>query len=219
MLGFLHSGAVHVETFERLIQTAQPGIATQHVVREDLLACAVAAGRVTPDIATAVQTEIRALLENGARVVVCTCSTLGNAAEATPTHGRATVLRIDRPLAEQLVASSQPILVVAALPSAMATAVELLHSVARDCHTQPNLRELPGNAAWPLFLAGDLNGYAQHLAGLIDRHAKPGEHVMLAQASMAPALPLIRRTDIQVSTSPTLGVRAALAAYRARSSS
>jgi hypothetical protein len=218
MLGFLHSGAVHVETFERLVQAAQPGIATQHVVREDLLARAVTAGSVTSDIATAVQAEVRALIENGARVVVCTCSTLGNAAEATPINGSATVLRVDRPLAEHLVASSQPILVVAALPSAMATAIDLLRSVARDRSTEPNLRELPCNSAWPLFLAGDLNGYAQHLADLIDQHAKPGEHIMLAQASMAPALPLIRRTDIQVSTSPTLGVRAALAAHQACSS-
>ena len=44
MLGFLHSGAVHVKTFEQLVQTAQPGIVTQHVVREDLLASAVATG-------------------------------------------------------------------------------------------------------------------------------------------------------------------------------
>jgi hypothetical protein len=45
-----------------------------------------------------------------------------------------------------------------------------------------------------------------------DRHAKRGENVMLAQASMASAVPLIRRRDIQVSASPTLGVHAALAA-------
>jgi hypothetical protein len=47
MLGFLHGGAIHVETFEQLVQAAQPGVVTQHVVREDLLANAITAGRDT----------------------------------------------------------------------------------------------------------------------------------------------------------------------------
>jgi hypothetical protein len=215
MLGFLHGGAIHVETFEQLVQAAQPSISTRHVVREDLLASAVTAGHVTVSIATAVQADVRALIQDGARVVVCTCSTLGSSAEATPTNDRATVLRIDRPLAERLVASGNPILVVAALPSAMTNAIELLRSVAREPHTELNLRELPCNDAWPQFLAGDLSGYAQRIAGQIDKHAKRGENVMLAQASMASAVPLIRRRDIQVSASPTLGIDAALAALAA----
>lgn len=215
MLGFFHSGAVHVETFERLVQAAEPGIATRHVVREDLLAGAVAANTLTDDIALAVQSEVRALLEQGARVVVCTCSTLGGAAEATPTQGHASVMRIDRPLAELLVAAGEQILVVAALPSAMATAVALLGAIARERNTELDLRELPCNDAWPSFLTGDLDGYAKQVAELVEQHATPGEHVMLAQASMAPALSLIRRRDIQVATSPSLGVRCAVAAYRA----
>jgi hypothetical protein len=213
MLGFFHSGAGHVETFEALVQAAQPGIATRHTVREDLLASAVAASNVTGEIAHAVQSEVRALLQEGARVVVCTCSTLGNAAEATPNQGGATVLRVDRPLAEQLVANGRPILVVAALPSAMTTAVALLDDIARARQIPLNLRELPCYAAWPHFLAGNRVAYAEHVARAVGQHASLGDQVMLAQASMAPALPLIQRRDIEVATTPTLGVRAALAAY------
>jgi hypothetical protein len=217
MLGFFHSGAGHVETFEALVQAAQPGIATHHAVREDLLASAVAAGNVTDDIAQAVQSEIRALLEQGARVVVCTCSTLGNAAEATPNDAGATVLRVDRPLAELLVANGRPLLVVAALPSAMTTAVALLNDIARARQMPLNLRELPCYEAWPHFLAGNRVAYAEHVARAVGERANPGDQVMLAQASMAPALPLIQRHDIEVATTPALGIRAALAAYaRAR---
>jgi hypothetical protein len=213
MLGFFHTGAVHVETFEGLVSAVDPAIVTRHVVREDLLARAVAAAKVTSDIVGAVQTEILALVEQGARVVVCTCSTLGAAAEATPTNGHATVLRVDRPLAEQLVASGQPILVVAALPSAMTTATELLRAVAREHGSEVKLRKLPCHDAWPAFLAGDRPGYLQQIAQQVERHALPGEHVMLAQASMAAALLLVRRSDIQVFTSAALGVDAAVSAY------
>jgi hypothetical protein len=213
MLGFFHSGAGHVETFEALVQAAQPGIATRHTVREDLLASAVAAGNVTNEVAHAVQSEVGALLQEGARVVVCTCSTLGNAAEATPNHGGATVLRVDRPLAEQLVANGRPILVVAALPSAMITATALLSDIARARQMPLHSRELTCYEAWPLFLAGDRFAYAEHVARAVDGHAAPGDQVMLAQASMAAALPLIQRRDIEVATTPALGIRAALAAY------
>jgi hypothetical protein len=64
MLGFLHGGAIHVETFEQLVRAAQPSVVTRHVVREDLLANAVTAGSDTASIATAVQAEIRALIEH-----------------------------------------------------------------------------------------------------------------------------------------------------------
>lgn len=213
MLGFFHSGAVHVETFEALAQAAEAGIATRHTVREDLLASAVAAGGVTDEIAHAVQSEIRALLEQGANVIVCTCTTLGNAAEATPADGGATILRIDRPLAEQLVADGKPILVVAALPSAMATAIALLNDVARERKMVLNLRELSCYDAWPQFLAGNRVAYAEHVARAVDHYATAGDQVMLAQASMAAAVPLIQRRDVVVSTTPELGIRAALAAY------
>ena len=214
MLGFFHTGAVHVETFESLLRASEPGVATRHVVREDLLASAVAAGEVTSAVASAVQAEILALVEQGARVVVCTCSTLGSAAEATPTHGRAHVLRVDRPLAEQLVASGRPILVVAALPSAMTTATELLHAVAGARQQALQIRELPCHGAWSSFLAGDRPGYLRQVAQQVEQHALSGEHVMLAQASMAGAVPLIQRPDVRVFTSPELGVRAALGAFQ-----
>ena len=213
MLGFFHSGAGHVETFEALVQAAQPGIVTRHTAREDLLASAVAAGNVTDEIAHAVQSEVRALLQEGARVVVCTCSTLGNAAEATPQDRGAAVLRVDRPLAQQLVANRRPILVVAALPAAMTTAVALLGDIASARQIPLNVRELPCYEAWPHFLAGNGVAYAEQVARAVGEQAAPGDQVMLAQASMAPALPLIQRRDIEVATTPALGIRAALAAY------
>jgi hypothetical protein len=214
MLGLLHTGAVHVETFESLVRALEPGVATRHAVREDLLTEAARAGLVTTEVARAVQAEILALVEQGARVVLCTCSTLGSAAEATSTGGRAHVLRVDRPLAQQLVASGRPVLVVAALPSAMATAAELLHAVARERQQAVRLRELPCTSAWPSFLAGDRPGYLRQVAQQVEQHALPGEQVMLAQASMAGAVPLIQRPDVQAFTSPELGVRAALGAFQ-----
>jgi len=217
MLAFLHSAAVHVDTFDQLANNADPSVPLRHVVREDLFANVLAIGKLTPPIAAAVHAQVLQLVGEGARLVVCTCSTLGRCAETTPVTGRAAVLRVDRPLAERVVATGQRILVAAAPPSAMVAAVELLQDVASQQHRPLAHEELACDAAWPLFLAGAHSGYAKKIAALVESGARSGDQVMLAQASMAPALRLIERRDIDVSASPTVGVAEALAIYRARS--
>jgi hypothetical protein len=91
----------------------------------------------------------------------------------------------------------------------MATAAALLAEAAGG---KPiSFRELMCGDAWERFQAGDQAGYARALAEQVEGHARPGDVVVLAQASMAPAAALIRRTDVEVLTSPDVGVRAALA--------
>src|SRR5689334_13127296 len=126
MLAFLHTAAVHVPTFTRLTQQVDSNILIRHDVREDLFARALADGYVTDAIAKEVQAVVKQLVTEGARVVVCTCSTLGNAAEQTPGVAGVPVLRIDRPMAEHAARRGRPVLVVAATSTAMATALILL---------------------------------------------------------------------------------------------
>lgn len=136
------------------------------------------------------------LVDEGARVVLCTCSTLGRAAEAT-TAPRASVLRVDRPMAARAVELGRPLLLVAATPTAMTTAVALLRKVGA-----PPARELLCSDAWRSFEAGDQVGYATAIAQQVNTHAHPNEVAILAQASMAHAAPLIRGADVEVLTSP-----------------
>jgi hypothetical protein len=215
MLAFIHSAVVHTDTFDQLARSTDSGVPLRHVVREDLFASVLATGQVTPDVAAAVRAQVSLLVDEGARVVVCTCSTLGSWAEATPVADRAKVMRVDRPAAEQLVATGQRVLVVAAAPSALLAAVDLLRRVANQQRCSLSHAELSCASAWPLFLSGDHLGYAAKIAEMIEAHASPGDQVLLAQASMAPAQLRIRRHDLQVTATPAVGVRAAIAAYHA----
>ena len=209
MLAFLHTAAVHVPSFMRITRELDAKLQIHHSVREDLFAQALADGRVTESTRRETQAEIRRLLAAGARVVLCTCSTLGEAAEATPDVPGASVLRIDRPMAERAVALRRPILLIAATPTAMTTAVALLDEAANGA-ARPAQRELLCSEAWARFQSGDYSGYASALAQQVDEHAHAGDVVMLAQASMAPAAALVSRSDIEVLSSPDVGVRAAL---------
>lgn len=209
MLAFLHTAALHVPNFTRITRDLDASVPTQHAVREDLLAQALTDGRVSDATLHGTQAEVRRLVADGARVVLCTCSTLGSAAEATPDVADARVLRVDRPMAERAVALGRPILVVAATSGAMAAAVALLEEAANGAPSR--YRELLCSAAWDLFQAGDPAGYAAALAHEVATQVSAGEVVMLAQASMAPAAALVGRPDIEILTSPDVGVRKALA--------
>ncbi|WP_437575898.1 hypothetical protein [Sorangium sp. So ce887] len=215
MIAFLHTAGVHVETFSRLVRNVDDTIPVRHEVQESLLADALEAGAITDGIRSATATVVQALASDGAKVVVCTCSTLGGVAEAVPVSD-CVVMRIDRPMAEQAVASGRRILVLAALRSTFEPTVALLRQIASDARRSIDVAEVLCGRAWRLFETGDYPGYAGEIAKTIEATALPGDLVLLAQASMAPAAELVRHLEIPVLSSSQSGVDAAVSRYRSR---
>lgn len=214
MLVFLHTAQAPVGMFGALARELDDGIPVRHEVREELLASAVAAGTATSKaVARAVAGVLQTLAEDGARVILCTCSTLGALVEEASLPG-CLVMRVDRAVAERAAASGQRIRVVAALPTALAETVALVRRVASTSGREPEIVEHLSAEAWPFFVAGDMDAYQAHVADLISTSALPGEVVLLAQASMAPAAARVARHDISILSSPRLGVAAALEAHR-----
>ena len=88
-------------------------------------------GAIGDEVRIATRAAVSALSGAGAKVIVCTCSTLGGIAEQSPPAG-VLVLRIDRAMAERAVASGRRILVAAALASTLSPTVELLRQIAHE---------------------------------------------------------------------------------------
>ena len=101
-LAFLHTLASNVDVFTPLVTERRPDLRIRHAVADHVLNEARKTG-MTPEIAREVQSFMIDLASTGARVVVCTCSTIGGAAEATETGGRFAAMRIDRPMADRAV--------------------------------------------------------------------------------------------------------------------
>jgi hypothetical protein len=214
VLAFLHTARPNIATFRRLVEQIDPSVPTRHELLETVLAGAVETGSVTEAMRVQTEAAVRELVRDGATVVVCTCSTIGGVAEATSVDRGARVMRVDRPMAEQAVASGRRIIVAATLPSTVQPTIALLQQVARDKGQAIDIVELFCEHAWPHFECGDRVAYAEEIARAVAATARPGDVVVLAQASMAPAAELINATGIPALASPELGVRAALAAYR-----
>lgn len=183
-------------------------VTARHLVREALLTEARSSG--VDD--AGVQRQLREVLASLARtspVILCTCSTLGAAAEAFDSTFGARVLRVDRPLARAAVARGERIAVVAALESTLEPTRALLEDEAARACKRVRVTLSVCKAAWAHFERGDEDAYLRAVARHAEQVAEQAEVIVLAQASMAGAEAFIRG-DKPVLSSPRLRVQAAL---------
>jgi hypothetical protein len=213
MLALLHTAQAHIETFARLAREIDETVPVRHEVRESLLSVARASAPGDA-VRAATASAVRELAEDGARLIVCTCSTVGAIAETAGASAGVPVMRIDRPMAEQAVASGRRIIVLAALRSTVRPTLSLLRQIASDAHRSLEVVEAVCEQAWQHFEAGHLHEYAAEIAETIEAAARPTDVVVLAQASMAPAAALIRRPGLMILSSPRPGMVAAMSIYR-----
>ncbi|MEU9717155.1 arylsulfatase [Streptomyces sp. NPDC047976] len=200
-LALLHTSAVHVPVFDALGEREHPGAVLRHLVRPGLLE---RAREVGPE---GVRGEVREVLAGVGGPVLVTCSTIGGVAESLAAELGCAVYRVDRAMAARAVATGARIVVLAAVESTLGPSAGLLaEEGAGDVRGQV----VPG--AWELFEDGDEGGYHRAVAAAADG-VTDADVIVLAQASMAGAVPLVR-TRIPVLASPALGLAAALAGER-----
>jgi hypothetical protein len=213
-IAFLHTSPVHVPTFDHLVQGLAPDLRIRHVVAEDLLADAQLRGAEDPALVERVQQAMRDAASTGATVVVCTCSTIGGAAERTRTNDDFIASRIDRAMADRAVSLGPRVLVVAALESTLSPTAELLRESASALHVEVDIRTFLVPHAWERFLRREMKEYIETIAGAVRAVASGADVVVLAQASMAPAVEFLSVLDCEVLASPVLGVRKAIASFK-----
>ncbi|MEV6015624.1 MULTISPECIES: arylsulfatase [unclassified Streptomyces] len=208
-LALLHTSPVHVPVFDALRDADHPGLELRHLVDEELLA---RARREGPE---AVAGEVRELLAgavaDGARAVLCTCSTIGAVAERT--DAGVPVLRVDRPMAAAAVVTGARIVVLATVASTLEPTVALVEEEARRAGRPVEVRTSLVENGWSLFEAGDTDGCARAVAAAADAVAD-ADVIVLAQASMTPGGSLTT-TPVPVLSSPRPGLAAAADAVRA----
>lgn len=222
VLTLLHTSPRHVDVFERLfarltggdISQDLPEIRLSHVVREDLLQRAIASGILPEDThARAVRILHEATAASDA--VLCTCSTLGPAADEAATRTDKPVLRVDRPMAAEAAQAGRSIAVLATLKCTLKPTCELIADEVSHVAEQADVAPVLVEGAWDAFEAGDTAKMNQLIADNITLAQQAGANVIvLAQASMVDALDGVKVT-VPVLTSPAGGLGAAIAAIRA----
>lgn len=213
---FVHTSPLHVETFEQLAKDAAPEIATKHVVVAELLACAQSVGADDPDLVARVQGVMTQAAAAGSSIVMCTCSTIGGAAERTPTYDRFRALRVDRAMADAAVLGGPRVLLVATAASTLGPTQRLLDESAAALGRVVEITHLLVPDAWAHFERGDVDAYIRCVAAAVRAAPSSTDVVVLAQASMAPAAEALSDLPVKVLSSPRMGVAAAIRAWRDR---
>jgi hypothetical protein len=186
----------------------------RHVVRGDLLSAALDAGSLTPDICAQAAAALVEVAKSGAAVVLCTCSTIGPGADYAAHDALIPVLRVDRPMAKQAVSTGSRITVAATLATTMTPTMDLLAQMARETGRSVHLRAVVFGDARSQMMAGDQDGYIKAIVDGLHEAAREADVIVLAQASMAPALAQCGDIEVPILTSPRSGLEAAVSAYR-----
>lgn len=201
-LTLLHSADVHCQTFDALRDAVAPSARLTHEVRADWLARARRDG-MTGQLAAEIRKAVRAAPGR----VLCTCTTLGEAAVD------AGAIRIDQPMMASAAKSDGPILLVCALQSTDQPSRGLLDANLQQVENPVPVTTLVLEEFWPLFESGDKANFCAAIAAAVIEAlaARPDfATVVLAQASMADAAHLLDGCGARVLASPELALRAAL---------
>lgn len=198
-IALLHTAQVHVATFDDLFADKAPDAQLLHIVRADLLVRAQVGG-----LEVIAEPMMNALVELAeADVILCTCSTLGPLVDRLSSNK---TIRIDRPMMQVAFSLGPKPLLAICLESTRVASLSLLQEAGE---VDPTV--LLCNGAWALFEAGDMEGYAQAIAAAVRPAALGHDCVVLGQASMRVAEPLLRDLDVPVLSSPSLAVDRAIA--------
>lgn len=207
-IGFLHTSREHAATFRELVTELLPGTEVLEVVDEILLDRARRHGQHDVRVIGAIADRLAELVD--ADVVVCTCSTIGGAAERIGLAAGEEVVRVDRAMVQRAVEMAGldgvgRVAVVATLESTLAPTCDLFDEVMLATGATLQVETHLVEEAWARRQAGDTEGYLDAIAARLPSIAAGADVVVLAQASMAPARGRID-TATPILSSPRLAI-------------
>ena len=136
------------------------------------------------DLVSQISTVLNALRRE-AKIVIVTCSSIGEVAEMVKSDDNTHVMRIDRPMADFAVANGDNILIVSTVESTMKPTLALLESSAERLNKTVHFDLHCIADAWSYFTSSDHNAYLNTISTDLQSHENKYDLIVLAQASMA----------------------------------
>lgn len=214
-LALIHTVPALVERFRPLVEDALPGWERVDYVDESLLAETVREGRLT----SATEARLAACVHEAAvhaDAVLVTCSTLGEAVDALRDTVDVPLFRIDRGMAEEAVRRGARIGVLATLPTTLGPTGRLIRATATAAGREITVIDRLCDGAFAHLARGEREAHDRLVREAFEELAPQVDVVVLAQASMANALPASAANTVPVLTSPELGIAAVAAELTAR---
>lgn len=184
-LGLVHTSATLVPVFEQLCRERLPGVAVFTIVDDSLIKDVIAHGRLRPATARRVVQHVAGAEAAGADTILVTCSSIGRAVETAATLVDVPVLRVDRPMAEQAVATARRVGVIATLPTTLDPTADLIGRCAAAAGREVVITARLCDGAFDALMTGDAATHDAKVAATLEELATEVDVIALAQASMA----------------------------------
>jgi len=197
-LGLIHTSATLVPIFAQLSKEKIPNVDVFNIADDSLVKGIIEAGSLTAQIKRRVTGYIESAELGGADYIMVTCSSIGPAVEAAAPLMEVPVLRVDQPMADQAVATSTRIGVIATLRTTLEPTADLIHRRAAQAGRTIQLTSRLAEGAFEALMSGDAAKHDATVAAALKDLSQEVEVIVLAQVSMARVVDSLSAADRRV---------------------
>ena len=187
-MALVHTVGEVVPTFKALCAEIVPDVACFHVLDEGIIRTFSPEGEITPRTVRRLAEVVSRAEDDGADLILVTCSTISPTVDLVAPQVGVPVLKIDQPMADLAVTTGQRIGVLATAKSAMTPVKNLVRGRAKAAHRSVEMHTLFLEGAMQSLQSGDAASHDRRVIQGIKELARWAEVVVLAQGSMASAL-------------------------------
>jgi Asp/Glu/hydantoin racemase len=207
-LGLVHNSPMLAGVFNEIAARVMPDVRILHFVDESTIKNTIAAGHLQKSTMRQVIRLVGSTFDAGCDVAMVTCSSIGRAVEMAAELYDQPVLRVDRAMAEQAVASARRIGVVATLSTTLDPTADLVRRVAAEQGKDIELVAHLCQGAFEAVMAGDGATHDRIVGEALTGALADVDAIVLAQASMARVVATLPEGAVKapVLSSPELGM-------------
>ncbi len=207
-VGLVHATPAAMEPMRAAFAAHLPDVIALNFLDEGLIDGLNRAGGLTPTLVRRLSTVVGLAEAAGVEVILMSCSGYSPVVDIMRAQTAIQVLPVDGVLIEDSVAAATHLGVLATSATSLRTTTRALQEEADRQGRTVRLSEAAEPEAFAAMVAGDTATGDARVAAAVRRLVEAGvDTVMLAQASLSRALPVVGDVGVPVLTSPILGVR------------
>lgn len=207
-VALFHTSIATVEMMKALIAEKCPDIEVVHIIEEAMIKDVMKNKGVTPMISARIAQYVKAAEAAECSVFMTACSSIGKIVENCQFMTDMQLARIDTAMIEKALANGKNISVLATVSTTLDPTIEYIERLSKAKSGNYNIEPHLIPYAFDALLSGDKEKHNRLVLETLKNVASKADVIILAQASMAGAIPNDFTLDVPLLTSPELGIMA-----------
>ncbi|MGE4484313.1 MAG: aspartate/glutamate racemase family protein [Oscillospiraceae bacterium] len=208
-LAVIHTTAATIQGLSELESRLLPNVRVSNFLDDSIIGEVNREKAITPGVRYRFYNLMNIASAQRPDAILCACSTVGEMAEDCRAFLSVPIFRIDEPMAEKAAHAGGKCAVLATVYSTVGPTCRLIERKTGEYGTDTVAEAHVIEGAGALLSSGKLEEYRMYLAEKLTEAAGHFDRIVLAQASMAAALPLVPESlHVKFAASPESGIMA-----------